>query len=113
MTTFAAATVAPLWSVTVPRMRPPVLCAKSEGAPSAATKVKTDTCRILFHNKVWKDRFDFIELTPETTKFRICTETSRLNVPREPYYNPVNLGKAMVDVKRKEFIETIGFAASR
>ncbi len=68
---------------------------------------------MLFHNKVWKDRFDFIELTPETTKFRICTETSRLNVPREPYYNPVNLGKAVGDVKRKEFIETIEFAASR
>src|SRR5512138_2848687 len=108
MTTFAAATVAPLWSVTVPRMRPPVLCAKRAGEPNVATKMKKDACRMLLHNKVWKDPFDFIELTPETTKFRICTGTSRLNVPREPDYNPVNLGKARVDVKRKEFIETIG-----
>src|ERR1043166_8848953 len=109
ITTFAAATVAPLGSVTVPRMRPPVLCAEALAEHKIATKARKDTHRKPFHNEVWKDRFDFIEFTPETAKFRICTVTSRLNVPREPYYNPVNLGKAAGDVKRKEFIQAIGF----
>jgi hypothetical protein len=27
-------------------------------------EAKKDTCRIPLHNKVWKERFDFIELTP-------------------------------------------------
>ena len=64
---------------------------------------------MLFHSGVWKDRFDFIKITPEPRKPEICTVTSRLNVPRKPYYNPVNLGKALVDVKQKEFIQAIRF----
>src|SRR5215471_19397657 len=32
-------------------------------------------------------------------------------VPRQPYYNPVNLWKAVGDVKRKEFIEAIHLGA--
>jgi hypothetical protein len=100
ITTVAAATVPPLGSVTVPRIRPPVLCAGTfVENRNIVVKARKDTCRMLFHNKVWKDRFEFIELTPETPNLRICSATSRLNVPRKPYYNPVNLGKAPVDVK--------------
>src|SRR5215470_8393082 len=65
ITTLAAATAAPLESVTVPRMRPPVLCAKRVGEQRSTTETKKDACRMLFHNDMWKDRFDSIELTPE------------------------------------------------
>ena len=71
---FAAATVAPLGSVTVPRIRPPVLCASVlVENKSNVVRARKDTYRMLFHNKVWKDRFDFIELTPETPNPSICT----------------------------------------
>src|SRR5215475_6321950 len=63
--TLAAATVPPLESVTVPRMRPPVLCAKRGGKQRTTMDRKEDTGRMLFHKNMWKGRFDFIELTPE------------------------------------------------
>jgi hypothetical protein len=46
-------------------MRPPVLCAEELAEDTAARKARKDRYRKQFHNEVWEDRFDFIELTPE------------------------------------------------
>src|ERR1700756_184431 len=47
-------------------------------------------------------------LTPEPRSAEFAP-VFEIDVPRKPYYNPVNLWKARGDVKRKEFIEAIGF----
>src|SRR6516225_1329444 len=63
--TVAPVTAPPLGSVTVPRMRPPVLCAIVFIHRKVARHPAKDTHRTLFHDNVRKNLFDFIELTPE------------------------------------------------
>src|SRR5262245_40675473 len=72
--TVAPVTAPPLGSVTVPRMRPPVLCASALVCMKIARHPAKDTHITLFHNNVRKNLFDFIELTPEP-QARICTVT--------------------------------------
>src|SRR2546421_10915907 len=66
---------------------------------------------MLLHEDVRRKYFTFIGLTPEPRNFRFaaCFEVA---VPREPYYNPVNLWNRRSEVKKKEFIQAISFARS-
>jgi hypothetical protein len=64
---------------------------------------------MLLHENVRRKHFTVIDspLSPEVLIWHRAFEVA---VPRKPYYNPVNLWKARGDVKKKEFIQGIGFA---
>jgi hypothetical protein len=64
---------------------------------------------MLPHENVRTKYFTFID-SPLSLEGLIWHRIFEVAVPREPYYNPVNLWKARVDVKQKEFIQAIGFA---
>jgi hypothetical protein len=65
--TFAAVTAPPVASVTVPLIRPPVLCACAPDAQMNARKAMQEKRRMLLHRTVRRDRFDFMNspLSPE------------------------------------------------
>jgi hypothetical protein len=48
--------------------------------------------------------------SPLSLEVFVLHRTFEVAVPREPYYNPVNLWKACGDVKKKESIGGIDFA---
>src|SRR6266436_1757465 len=61
------------------------------------------------HKDVRTKYFTFID-SPLSLEAWIWHRIFEVAVPRKPYYNPVNLWKARGDVKKKEFIQAIGFA---
>src|ERR1041385_879140 len=61
ITTLAAATVPPLESVTVPRIRPPVLCANVAEALIAAQIAIWKKRKMLLQKEIRKDFLDFMD----------------------------------------------------
>src|SRR5215471_16494754 len=109
-TTFAPTTAPPLGSVTVPRIRPPVLCPLVSGAyirSSVTNKPasKHTTLRVLFSK-------NFIT-SPLSSKLLNLHPIFEVAVPHKPYYNPANLWDDGHSVKKKEFIQSIRIAFSR
>src|SRR4029077_2846708 len=107
--TVAAATEAPLGSLIVPRMRPPVLCAPANGAVSKRVSTRTNgenvlrrQCARLCQNPA----VDFMT-SPLIPKNSLGSGFFEVAAPPKPYYNPVNLEKAGCSVKRKEFLQAI------
>src|SRR5712692_8498218 len=110
--TAAPATAPPLGSTTVPRMRPPVLCAPAKGAAiRIATALKTAKKIPRLHNEpsCRKNASPFIT-SPPAAKISFEDRFFVVACALEPYYNPVNLEKAATRVKHKEFIQRIGEA---
>src|SRR5215813_11259433 len=102
--TLAPTTAPPLGSVTVPRILPPVLCPFAEGKH----RVNAALSKLAHQYTIVRDFLskDFIA-SPLCSKLRSLRRSSRLLVPRKPYYNPANLGDDAQSVKKKEFIERI------
>jgi hypothetical protein len=100
--TLAPTTAPPLGSVTVPRIRPPVLCPDAPRTASAAhTTTKHKESRFL-HKDVRNESFEFMDFTPEPRRL-ILHRDFEVAVHPKPYYNPVKLWNAGCDVKQKEF----------
>src|SRR6266700_1169549 len=104
----AAGTAPPLGSVTVPRMRPPVLCASAKDAASSIVKTSDVANKMPREQNKRKKRVSTFMTSPLAAKNLSRTNSSWLLVPLKPYYNPVNLEKAGTSVKQKEFIRRIG-----
>src|SRR5256885_7488595 len=104
-TTFAPTTAPPLGSTTVPRILPPVLCASAV----IVKNIVNATIAAIAKHKIALPAFskDFIPITPVLEVLDL-NRSSRLLVPRKPYYNPANLGDGGQSVKKKEFIVSIG-----
>src|SRR5512136_1381316 len=110
MLTLAPLTAPPVASVIVPRIRPPVLCAKVVDAQTTAHHTaSTKRERMLPNEDVRRNCFGFID-SPLRLKGLILHRVFEVAALRKPYYNPVNLWNARGDVKKKEFIRAIGFA---
>src|SRR5271155_3060561 len=107
--TVAAATDAPLGSLTVPRIRPPVLCAPANGAAknmASARKNEEKTLRWRTATLRQNPAANFMN-SPLVSKNSFGSGFFEVAVPPKPYYNPANLEKAGSRVKRKEFLQAI------
>src|SRR5580692_1797794 len=107
--TVAAATEAPLGSLTVPRIRPPVLCPPANGAASGIASVRTTRERMLRWHRVkpCQSPAAIFMNSPLVSKNSFGSGFFEVAVPPKPYYNPANLEKAGSRVKRKEFLQAI------
>src|SRR5271169_2262262 len=108
--TVAAATEAPLGSLTVPRIRPPVLCAPANGAARriAGVRKSRETMLPLRSALLRQNPPASFMNSPLVSKNSFGGEFFEVAVPPKPYYNPANLEKAGSRVKRKEFLQAIG-----
>src|SRR5271156_5685861 len=107
--TVAAATEAPLGSLTVPRIRPPVLCAPANGAANRAASArdrKEKTQRQRSASLRQNPAASFMN-SPLVSKNFFESRFFEVAVSPKPYYNPANLEKAGSRVKRKEFLQAI------
>src|SRR5271169_750073 len=107
--TVAAATEAPLGSLTVPRIRPPVLCAPANGAARriAGVRKSRETMLPLRSALLRQNPPASFMNSPLVSKNSFGGEFFEVAVPPKPYYNPANLEKAGSRVKRKEFLQAI------
>src|SRR5271154_3338382 len=107
--TVAAATEAPLGSLTVPRIRPPVLCAPANGAARriAGARKSRETMLQLRSALLRQNPAASFMNSPLVSKNSLGSEFFEVAVPPKPYYNPANLEKAGSRVKRKEFLQAI------
>src|SRR5882762_588360 len=110
--TVAAGTAPPLGSITVPRKRPPVLCALPGVTANAKTSKKITAGKMSRKHDERRCRNCALSFMNSP----LCREDSLespffvVAAPLKPYYNPVNLEKAGPSVKQKEFIRRIGRA---
>src|SRR5271165_1772067 len=112
--TVAAATEAPLGSLTVPRIRPPVLCAPANGAAKRIAGARNIRETMLQRRSVLlrqNPAASFMN-SPLVSKNSFGGEFFEVAVPPKPYYNPANLEKAGSRVKRKEFLQAISKSSS-
>src|SRR6266478_5345114 len=112
MLTLAAAIAAPLESITVPRMRPPVLCAFAKGAAKRITAATRAAVRMFGQQMVrtCRKRASAFMTSPLAVNNFVHFLFFEVAAPLKPYYNPVNLEKAGTGVKQKEFIHRISEA---
>src|SRR5208282_1487678 len=107
--TVAAATEAPLGSLTVPRIRPPVLCAPANGAAKSNASAGNNVRRMLRWQRAVRCQSPptIFMNSPLVSKNSLGSGFFEVAVPSKPYYNPANLEKAGSRVKRKEFLQAI------
>src|SRR5215472_2423212 len=107
--TVALTTAPPLGSITVPRMRPPVLCALTKGTTQPSASAKPTTSKMPRQcNERMRLRNEFVFMTSPLPHrlFENCNLV--VATPLQPYYNLANLEKVGRGVKQKECIQRIG-----
>src|SRR5215467_1342540 len=109
--TLAPTTAPPLGSITVPRMRPPVLCALTKGAAQPSASAKPTVSKILWQcNERMRLRNEFVFMTSPLAPRAFESHIFLVATPLQPYYNLANLEKVGCGVKQKESIQRIGEA---
>src|SRR5215472_11267040 len=109
--TVAPTTAPPVGSITVPRMRPPVLCASARGAAKEIARIREKANRMLRpHNEGNREKNSRAFMNSPLATKMLRERIFAVAVPRKPYYNPANLEKVGSCVKQKEFIRRISGA---
>jgi len=100
---FAPDTAPPLESITVPRMRPPVLCAPACGAVHSIVSKSESTPRREAERKTKTESWDIVNppLFLDAKDFNSVARFFEVAAFPKPYYNPANLVKVGTGVKQK------------